>query len=301
MKSWLKRLAVLAIALGLVGLLAPTASANPGHYPGYKSYPAYNARTWAGPTVPYLGGYVPQGLAHWSAQDDMIVSYYDDNDGLDRSLLAVVDRLSGKVKKHVYVLSGHVGGMAVSGKYLWVADTVGSSSLVRRYSLAALKATKNGGYLGFQDVFRTKASSYLTIAGGDVWVGRFTTEFGKGSTMYRYNITKKGALSKNPIATIATPGRVQGAAFSGNYVFFSQSYGRTNTSRITVKNRKTGKSVYLKAPTQSEDITIADGWLYILYESGASFYRNGEDGKGKSKNPITQLHYASVSGLKGLL
>ncbi|MET0693946.1 MAG: hypothetical protein ABWY56_08440, partial [Propionibacteriaceae bacterium] len=116
-----------------------------------------------------------------------------------------------------------------------------------------------------------------------------------------YNITKAGNLSKNPIASIATPGRVQGAAFSGNYVFFSQSYGRTNASRITVKNRKTGKSRYLTAPTQTEDITIADGWLYILYESGASFYRYGEDGKGRSKNPITRLHYASVSGLKGLV
>ncbi len=37
------------------------------------------------------------------------------------------------MKKHVYVLSGHVGGMAVSGSDLWVADSNDEHPVVRRY------------------------------------------------------------------------------------------------------------------------------------------------------------------------
>ncbi len=304
MKSWLARLIILVLTVATVGLMAPTAaSADPRPYPGSSGYPAYNSRFWAGPAVPYLAGYVPQGLAYWGAQDDMIVSYYDDNDNGDYALLAVVDRLTGRVKKHVYVLSGHVGGLGVGSGYLWVADSNDGHPVVRRYSLAALKNTTSGHYLSFgTGIFAVAAGSYLTVAGGDVWVGLFTTSFDTSARLYRYNITAKGNLSKNPIASIVTPGRVQGVAFSGSdRVIFSQSYGRTNASRITVKNRTTGVSRSIGAPTMTQCVVIADGWLYVLYESGATLYRNGEDGHGTAKNPIAKLHYGSVSGLRALV
>lgn len=304
MKSWLTRFSVLTLVVALVGLMAPTsASADPRPYPGSSAYPAYNSRFWAGPAVPYLDGYVPQGLAYWAAEDDMIVSYYDDNDSADYALLAVVDRLTGRVKKHVYVLSGHVGGIGVSGGHLWVADSNNGSPVVRRYSLTTLKNTPSGHYLSFgRGIYSVKAGSYLTVAGGDVWVGLFTTSFSTSARLYRYNITKSGNLSKDPIASIVTPGRVQGVAFSGSdRVIFSQSYDRTKASRITVKNRTTGVSRYISAPTMTQGVVIADGWLYVLYESGATLYRNGEDGKGRAKNPIAKLHYGSVSSLRALV
>ena len=51
----------------------------------------------------------------------------------------------------------------------------------------------------------------------------------------------------------------------------------------------------------TQGATIADGWYYLSTETGASKYKNGEDDKGESINPIGKVHYASVRGLKGLV
>jgi hypothetical protein len=50
----------------------------------------------------------------------------------------------------------------------------------------------------------------------------------------------------------------------------------------------------------TQGATLADGWSYLATESGASKYKNNEDGKGKSINPIGTAHYASLSWLKSL-
>ena len=51
----------------------------------------------------------------------------------------------------------------------------------------------------------------------------------------------------------------------------------------------------------TQGATIADGWYYLSTESGASKYKNDEDGNGSAINPIGKVHYASVRGLKGLV
>lgn len=300
----LRRLIVITLAALLTALIAPAgAHADPGTYPGKASYPTYNSHFWAGPSIGHLGNYIPQGLAYWPAKDALVTTYYNEDDTGSSALISVRNRLGNKLeRKRVKIVGGHAGGAVVHGKYLWVASTtVAGRSTVYRYSLSRLAAAKNTSYLTYDKAFSVATSSYVTVRGGNLWVGQHTTSDSTPGTMYRYNISKKGNLSKKSKASMITPGRVQGASFSNGRVIYSRSYGRTNPSMITVVNLTSKRSSSFSAPSMTQGSTIADGWYYLTTESGASFYRYGEDGRGRSINPITLTHYASVSGLTGLV
>lgn len=190
----------------------------------------------------------------------------------------------------------------IAGKYLWVASTtVGKRSYVYRYSLSRLNAAKHKQYLTYDKAFPVATSSYVTVRGGDLWVGRHTTSDATAGRMYRYNISAAGNVGAKAISSMSTPGRVQSASFSGGHVIYSRSYGRTKASTITVVNLANRRSRSFAAPSMTQGSTIAAGWYYLTTESGASHYRYGEDRKGRSINPITRTHYASVSGLTGLV
>ena len=298
----LRRLLVMITSVALMALLAPaSAQARPSSYPGMASYPTYNARFWDGPSIGHLGNYIPQGLTYWKAKDALVTTYYDEDNAASPALISVRNRLGKKnERKWLKIMPGHAGGAVISGKYLWVANTTASgTSYVYRYSLAKFAKAKHKSYLGYDKAFQAKASSYLTVRSGDLWVGQHTKSDSTAGRMYRYDITKAGNLTYK--SSMATPGRVQGAVFSGKRVIYSRSWDRTKASTITVKNLSTGRQKSFAAPSMIQGATIADGWLYLTTESGASHYRYGEDGKGRSKNPITKTHYASLSWLKGLV
>lgn len=302
--SIVRRLLAVSLVTLLTALLAPAAAqARPSDYPGMASYPTYNSRFYDGPAIGHLSNYIPQGLAYWSAKDALITTYYDEDDTGAKALISVRNRLGKQTeRKWVTMVGGHAGGAVVHGKYLWVSSTsVNGLSWVYRYSLSRLAAAEPHQYLTYDKAFRVATSSYVTVRGGDLWVGRHTTSAATAGTMYRYNITTKGNLSKAPIATMTTPGLVQGAVFSNGRVIYSRSYGRTNASTITVVNLSTGRSAGFAAPSMTQGAAIAAGWYYLTTESGASHYRYGEDGRGRSINPITRTHYASVSGLTALV
>lgn len=93
----LRRLLVIALAAVLAGLIAPgVAQADPGSYPGKSSYPTYNSRFWAGPSIGHLDNYIPQGLAYWSAKDALVTTYYDEDAAGSPALLSVRNRLGKK-------------------------------------------------------------------------------------------------------------------------------------------------------------------------------------------------------------
>ncbi len=300
----LRRLLVVTLAALLAALVAPTAArADPGDYPGKSAYPTYNSRFWSGPAIGHLSNYIPQGLAYWSAKDALITTYYDEDDTGAKALISVRNRLGNQTeRKWVTMVGGHAGGAVVHGKYLWVSSTsVNGLSWVYRYSLSRLAAAKPHQYLTWDKAFRVETSSYVTVRAGDLWVGRHTTDINTSGTMYRYNITATGNLSAKPIASMTTPSQVQGASFSNGRVIYSRSYGRTKASTITVVNLSSGRTSSFAAPSMIQGSALAAGWYYLTTESGASHYRYGEDGRGRSLNPITNTHYASVSGLTGLV
>lgn len=300
----LRRLLVMITAASLIALLAPAgAQARPSTYPGMSSYPTYNAHVWDGPPIGHLGNYIPQGLAYWKAKDALVTTYYDEDNAGAPALLSVRNRLGKKTeRKWLKIMPGHAGGAVISGKYLWVANTTASgTSYVYRYSLAKFAKAKHQSYLPYGKAFKVAASSYVTVRGGDLWVGRHTTSDSTEGRIYRYDVTKAGNLRY--LSSMATPGRVQSAVFSGKRVIYSRSWDRTKASTITVKNLSTGRQRSFAAPSMIQGATIADGWYYLTTESGASYYRYGEDNGGTktSKNPITKTHYASLSWLKGLV
>lgn len=300
----LRRLFVIMLAALLTALVAPAgAHADPGSYPGKVSYPTYNSRFWAGPAIGHLGGYIPQGLAYWSAKDALVTTYYDEDDAGSPALISVRNRLGEqKERKWLKMVGGHAGGAVIKGGYLWVASTSAAGrSYVYRYSLSRITAAEPKQYLTYDKAYPVAVSSYVTVRGGDLWVGKHTTSDSVAGTMYRYNISARGNVGTKVLGTMTTPGRVQSASFSNGRVIYSRSYGRTKASTITVVNLTTGRSSSFGAPSMTQGTTIAGGWLYLTTESGASHYRYGEDGNGRSINPITRTHYASVSGLTGLV
>lgn len=297
----LRRLLAIALTAALAVLLAPhSAQARPSDYPGMSAYPTYNAHFWDGPAIGHLGNYVPQGIAYWKPKDALVLSYYDDSNAGSPALLSIRNRLGKKnERKWIKIVGGHAGGVVVGTKYLWVASTdVAEKPYVYRYSLSRLAKAKGGSYLTYDKRYAVAASSYVTLKGGDLWVGQHST--GLLGAMYRYDISKKGNLSAKYKSAMITPNKVQGAVFSGDYVIYSRSYGRTKASTITVTNLKAKKSKNFAAPSMTQGATLADGWYYLLTESGASKYKNNEDGKGRSINPIGKVHYASLSWLKTL-
>ncbi len=298
----LRRLLALTLAALLASLLAPAdAHARPSDYPGMASYPTYNSRFYDGPPIGHLAGYVPQGIAYWKPKDALVLSYYDEDYAGSPALLSVRNRLGKKnERKWIKIVGGHAGGVVIGTKYLWVASTdVNDNPYVYRYSLKRLAKAKHRSYLTYDKRFPVAASSYVTLRGGDLWVGQHST--GLVGTMYRYDIGKRGNLSKRYKSLMITPNKVQGAVFSGSYVLYSRSWGRTNASTITVTNLEANTSRSFSAPSMTQGATIADGWYYLSTESGASKYKNGEDDNGESINPIGKVHYASVRGLKGLV
>lgn len=298
-----RRLIVIILAALLAALVAPVgALATPSSYPGMADYPTYNSRFSDGPSIGHRGGYVPQGVAYWKAKDALVLSYYDEDYSGSPALLSVRNRLGAKnERKWIKIVGGHAGGVAIGTKYLWVASTdVNDKAYVYRYSLSRLAKAKKGSYLTYDKRFAVAASSYVTLRGGDLWVGKHTTGVLTVGSMYRYNITRSGNLSKRYKASMLTPSQVQGAVFSGSHVIYSRSYGRRNASTITVTDLEAGRSASFRAPSMTQGATIADGWYYLTTESGASVYKNNEDGKGYALNPISKVHYASVRGLKGL-
>lgn len=300
----LRRLLVIVMAGWLTVLLAPAdAQARPSRYPGMSSYPTYNDHFSDGPAIGHLGGYIPQGLAYWQGKDALVTTYYDEDDAASPALLSVRDRLGAKAERTwLTMMPGHAGGAVISGPYLWVASTTAAGTpYVYRYSLAKVAAAKHQSYLGYDQAFRVAASSYVTVRDGDLWVGKHTTSDSRPGRMYRYDISTTGALTYR--TSRATAGRVQGAVFSGERVIYSRSWTRTKASTITVENLSTGRQRSFAAPSMIQGAAIADGRLYLTTESGASYYRYGEDNGGTktSKNPITTTHYASLSWLQGLV
>ncbi len=97
--------------------------------------------------------------------------------------------------------------------------------------------------------------------------------------------------------------KTQGLAVLEDYFVYSTSYGRTNRSNLYVVRRgytqldEANKDDMLKcfrAPTMSEGVTLSQGKIYVVYESGAAKYANGTP---KPDRIIKHLHVASKSDL----
>ena len=212
-----------------------------------------------GPTIPGLTGgqgAIPQGLAYWEQQNWLLISC-DFRQADHPSVVVAIDATTGTMMRCLTLVeeggqahTGHVGGLAVSDKYLWV----GSGHLYRA-PLAAIAAAQPVAHLTLRRQFPAACTaSYVAFHDRRVWVGEFVSQADgiRGAPAHvlkdRNGIRKYAwvagyAVDANedgagegelptPVAILSVRQKVQGLAFLGDSILLSTSYGRRNDSTL---------------------------------------------------------------------
>lgn len=271
------------LVLTVTAALAPAAAqAKTSRYaPYYALFDRGNAKIPGQDTR-----WVPQGLAYWPERDALVISYYD-GDKQKNSRLAAIDRVSGR-RLQLYELNGagHVGALAISGRYLWIGD----SRKLHRYKLSVLNATGALPRITASKSFKVKASSFATVEGDKLWLGDF--DKAAHSSAWRYSVTARGNLKWDG-SWIQAPPQAQGLAISGNMAIWSRSFGRHNDSLIDVGPLGgTTATRSILAPNMSQGLVVAGGELYVLYESGSGTYADAD-------YRIKTVHHAPLAEVIG--
>jgi len=248
--------------------------------PDPSAYPVFAAMSEPGPQIPGIfRGLVPQGMAYYGTADLMLISSYADDRRASR--VFAVRMTDGSVQKELNieepdgsVHTGHVGGLAMSAAHLWIASGPG----VFR---AGLDVLQGAGALRTDAFIRTAAKgSFATFDDQTLWVGEFTNLSGNYPTDPSHRFRTSSGVQNHgwlagfrvdggsdtivnspsadgivyPDRIISIPHQVQGAAFLDDRIILSESYGRTNNSRIDIYANplKGPASGYYDAPGGAE-------------------------------------------------
>jgi hypothetical protein len=217
--------------------------------------------------------------------------------------------------------TAHDGGVAVTEKDIYLSN----GSKLFRISLDQLKKTGNHGTLKIEQAISVPVkASYCNYSGGYLWVGEFSLQGNASYTITGheyagnyawtagYRLGADGRPESSPAVIISTPERIQGfCMFDDGRIFMTRSYGRTNDSYFYITKTALlssdpdasvtvgGKNVplYLVAPEENctsvrgvpmaEGCTALGGKAYVIYESGAYYYRAASSSV--SKNPTDRI------------
>ena len=210
----------------------------------------YYANSEAAFLIPDTGkGFIAQGLDYDADTETFLVSGYK-KDG-SASPVYVVDKATGETTKQIFlkntdgeVYTGHSGGVAVHGKFVYVA-----SGKVYVYSYDALKAAESGAYLDCIGTFDSitdetdgLGAAFVTVNGNHLVIGEFYREQNyKTPASHKFNTTAGDycqsvaisyafdasaplGLKEKPDAAYALPDLSQGMCFNGDEVYVSCSY-----------------------------------------------------------------------------
>jgi hypothetical protein len=266
------RCVLTCLSTALVALCVPVANA--ADPPRYKAY--YDIFNRGRALIPgHDTRWVPQGLTYWPERDALIISYYDGDEELN-SRLAVIDRASGK-KQSIFELPerGHVGGLAMSKRNLWVA----SSGTVSRIPKRTLALAADGDRLAVHSVPTLAATSFATFDGANLWVGTYEADARKARYAYRYPLRARERPTRTYDRKVAIPTSVQGMAIRDGRAVLSRSGGQDADSSIEVRslaNISGRPGRVITAPNMSEGVVFGHGELHVLYESGASKYAGAD-------------------------
>ncbi|HUQ68660.1 MAG TPA: hypothetical protein VM165_04000 [Planctomycetaceae bacterium] len=212
-----------------------------------------------GPVIPGLRqGAVPQGLAYWKRQNWLFVSCYFDDDR--PSVVTAMDVRTGQQVRCLTLLEpsgkphrGHVGGLAISGKSLWVG-----SGVVYRLPLDELQKAEAVAAVRLRDPFRAESTAaFLGCHEQLLWVGEFVLDDEiKGRpahhlrdrngadkyawiTGYRLGadddlVIPAGNTEPVPAAVLSIRQKAEGMAVDDEHIVLSISYGRDNKSTLAV-------------------------------------------------------------------
>jgi len=273
-------------------------------------------------TIPGLSdGMIVQGLAYDEAADQFFITGYH-TDG-SASQVSIVSKESGKEIKRVTLsdstgaaYDGHVGGITLAGKYVYVTDDTG----LMVYGYEDFQNAADGDSVKAQGKFSTAvegdtlAVAFTHAQDGLLYVGEFyreanypTPDNHKVDTAagdknpalilaFRLDESAEFGIGSEIVSAYSIPGLVQGMCFDGDGRFcLSTSYGPSfshlyvyNTpveaGTVTVLGQSAPLYVLdssnlaydLKIAPMSEEIVFVDGRLYTMCEAASNKYIFGK-------------------------
>ena len=224
----------------------------------------------------------PQGLCQ--AEDYILITAYDLTKK-NNSCIYIIDKNNGKHLKTVWIDANttHVGGIAYDGnKYVYIANSLESN--ISRMELDRIIRTDNNKYI-YCDIINIandkggniRASFCSYDSKRDmIWVGIFNPVVGSNAYGYSINTDNNKAELKH---VMKIPSFSQGMYFDNNeHVYFSVSFSGYIPSKIYKCKYTVNKVDIIDsfiAPPGSENISISDKKMYILFESAAHKYYKG--------------------------
>ncbi len=226
-------------------------------------FAGFSASAVEGPLIPGLNQQlIPQGMAYWVDEEMLIISNYMDD--FTAGALTLIDMESNLLKAVHYLFNadgsphkGHLGGLAISREYLWIASGPG----IYAVPLTVLSAAENHGAIILPEPVLTETkASFATFHDGVLWIGEFVSADGNYTVSKAHHVkTRSGAVNKAwmggyrldavsdmlsdtytadgklvPDYIISIPNEIQGAVFADYRLFLSASYGRRNNSRLLI-------------------------------------------------------------------
>ncbi len=214
-------------------------------------------------------GFIPQGMDYSEEHGILFISgYFKSKTESRASVIFALDAENGSFLGEYWLkkpdgsyLTGHVGGLAVTKKNIFIAD----GGLLYRFPLSDVAAADGSEELQAAETVKTPTSaSYCNYSDGILYVGDFylspnyntpewrhlTDQNGKkyGAWCAAYKLTRwteseftKEALEGEKYAIpdfiFATETKVQGFTVIGDTVVLSRSHGRVNNSALAFYDR----------------------------------------------------------------
>ena len=234
----------------------------------------------------------PQGLC--IADGYTVISAYCTDSGSPHSSVLYVLRDGQYVETLVLVkadgtpLTNHLGGLTYYNGYVYMAGS--TDKCVYRVSLRDIRnsGSSDARKVTARVAFPTDVTaSFIGQYRGKLYVGTFAYDWdtAQSTTIYGYNALTGRHDAKDEI-TLPTI-KVQGIEFleqkDGVYILVSASYNRNTVSKLIsykwdgesiIPSGKTYKTVQL--PNMSEDLCLSGSSVWVLFESAAKKYLEGE-------------------------
>ncbi len=216
----------------------------------------YNASEKAFEIPGLNDNFVPQGFCYDEVETQYLISGYDSaggassvyivNDEKDKENIATKRvRLS---KSNGEKFTGHVGGIAINGEYVYIAN----GERIYVFSYSNIKNAKNNEKVKYINYKELKSendalrASFVHTYNGKLYVGEFhdggqykarsehnvTTKAGdsKNALMLEYDLNTEDCqygIAKDPTRVFAIPDKIQGVCLDGDTIYCSASYGFT--------------------------------------------------------------------------
>ncbi len=288
-------------------------------------------------------GMVPQGKAYIEAHGLLVISNYMYTK--QTAALTLISMEDQALKKVVRIYNhdgsphlGHMGGISATRKHLWIA----SGKEIFRVPLEKLINAETEEALFLYPPLTTEVTcSFATASKNILYVGEFRKRGKRYATKpsHAYSVACGGrnhalmagfdldektddikeAMQREatvyPSFFISIPDKVQGAAFTREYIILSQSYGRKNNSFLSVYRTpfhdepedrfvlENGMDVpvwhldcrshvrSIEAPPMTEGIVMVENLLAVLFESASDKYRR------TSRFPQDRIHFLDMGKL----